>query len=74
MSWETSRKLRITENEFSNLVGTIVLNSLSIVVIVLKIFQEFRNNLPAENLKKVASVALIKSPFYVPVYIFALKY
>lgn len=74
MSWETSRKLRITENEFSNLVGTIVLNSLSIVVIVLKIFQEFRNNLPAENFQKAASAALRKSPFYVPVYIFALKY
>ena len=34
------------ENDFNNVAGTIALKSLSIVIIFLKVFKEFRDNFP----------------------------
>ena len=49
-SWKTSKKSSITESNFSNVAGTALLKSLPIVVIFLKIFQEFRNIFAEETL------------------------
>ena len=68
--WKTSKKLTITESNFSNVAGTALLKSFSVVDIFLKILREFANNFPEENLQKAASAALIRSPFKIATFVF----
>ena len=55
---------------FSNVAVTALLKLLYVAVIFLKIFQEFRNNFPKENLQKAASAALRRSLFKITILIF----
>ena len=49
-----SRKLFITENDYSNVAGATLLKSLSPVDILLLILQEFRNIFLKEHIRKAA--------------------
>ena len=51
---EISRKLFITENDYSNVAGATLLKSLSPVDILLLILQEFRNIFLKEHIRKAA--------------------
>ena len=57
------------ESDFSSVAGTNLLKWLSIVVIFLKILQEFTNNFPEETLQKAASAAPLRPPFNITIFI-----
>ena len=65
-----SKKLTIKETNFSNVAGTTLPKSLSVVVTFLMILQEFGNNFPEEKLQKAASAALRRSPFKIATFVF----
>ena len=50
--------------QLSNIAGTTLLKSFSVVIIFLKILRELGNNFPEENVQKAGSTALIRSPLH----------